>query len=108
MNPHQSETETIHSTPFTKSEPYYVIAADMAFLRPGDPTSACYDCVVTRANHRWEAMENALASSEDGYTPIAAFNETDLREMLDELSASALKDGQAFNLTKDWAVPGDE
>jgi hypothetical protein len=107
MNPHQSETETIHTDPSAKSELYYVMAADIAVFSSGHPTFACFHCIVTRATDSFEAMRYAIAACEDGYTPLVSFNAADLHGMLNLLPTYKVKDGEAFNRTTSWKGPFD-
>lgn len=87
--------------PPNKHRTFYVIAADMATYDGATLTINNHDVVLVSAERPEDALELSRSAIEDGYAPVAALDEEDLRKALSHLERIDVKPGEAVNLTKE-------
>ncbi|HEY3900841.1 MAG TPA: hypothetical protein VGM54_19680 [Chthoniobacter sp.] len=88
---------TTPQIPPPTSEPYIVIAAELATYSAADKRFSNYHRVLTWAFDEETACKNALRELMDGYVPVAAFTREDILDLAGELKPGNMPHS-VFNL----------
>ena len=84
-------------------KPYLVICADMAFYNSHEQSIGGYEVVFTVAEDEDAACFQAQKAVPDGSIPLAAFDQADLRKLMDAMAGRKLKPGESYNWTQDMS-----